>query len=54
MLAELLAVSAVTGLSVAAVLCPWCQWLCRAGLLLVVAPPVGGYSGVDLGDTGVV
>ena len=34
MLAELLSVSAVVGLSVAAVLCPWCQWLCRAVLLL--------------------
>ena len=28
--------------------------LCRAGSLVVVVPPVGGYSGVGIGGTGVV
>jgi len=36
-------------------LCPYgSRWLCRACSLVVVAPPVGGYSGVGLGYVGMV
>ena len=55
MLADCWKLVAVVGVGVVLYLCPYgSHWLCRAGSLVVVAPPVGGYSGVGLGGVGVL